>query len=66
MLDFEREWWATSGSKEAAISERFGITPVRYYQLLNRVLGSHAALAYDPVTANRLRRIRLPRKVCGL
>lgn len=58
MLDFEREWWATTGGKETAIIERFDISPVRYYQVLNRLLASAAAVAHDPVTVNRLRRIR--------
>lgn len=57
MLDTEREWWATPGRKEAAIADRFGMSAVRYYQLLNRLLADRAALAYDPVTVNRLRRI---------
>ncbi|MDM3894803.1 DUF3263 domain-containing protein [Mycobacterium intracellulare] len=62
MLDFERLWWATAGGKEAAIAARFRMTPVRYYQLLNRLLPAAAALAYDPVTVNRLRRISTARR----
>lgn len=62
MLDFERLWWATTGSKETEIAERFAMSPVRYYQRLNRVLAAPAALAYDPVTVNRLRRISAPRR----
>lgn len=57
MLDLEREFWATPGGKEDAIVRRFGMTPVRYYQHLTRLLAVPAALAYDPVTVNRLRRI---------
>jgi hypothetical protein len=58
IIDMEREWWATSGGKEAAIADRFGMSAVRYYQVLNQVLVLPAALEYDPVTVNRLRRIR--------
>lgn len=58
MLDLEGQWWSTPGRKEAAISDRFGMSATRYYQLLNRLLGSQAALAYDPVTVNRLLRQR--------
>lgn len=58
MLDTEREWWATAGGKEAAISDRFGVSAVRYYQLLNRLLSSRRALQYDPVTVKRLRRLQ--------
>jgi len=57
MLDTEREWWASAGRKEAAIADRFGMSATRYYQLLTRLIGSEAALAYDPVTVNRLRRL---------
>jgi hypothetical protein len=57
ILDLERRFWATAGAKEDAI-RAFGITPVRYYQLANHLADSEAALAYDPVTVNRLRRIR--------
>jgi hypothetical protein len=62
MLDLEGEWWATPGRKEAAISDQFGMSATRYYQLLNRLLGSQAALAYDPVTMNRLQRTRCSRQ----
>jgi hypothetical protein len=57
MLDLEREWWRTPGAKEAAISDRFGMSAVRYYQLLVRLIASEEALAYDPLVVNRLRRI---------
>lgn len=60
MLDFESQWWSTIGGKETAIAERFGMSQVRYYQSLNRVLATQAALSYDPVTVNRLRRISAP------
>ena len=58
MLDLEREWWATQGGKESAIVERIGVNPVRYYQRLNHLGETESALAYDPVTVNRLRRVR--------
>ncbi|OBC11164.1 hypothetical protein A5784_35455 [Mycobacterium sp. 852013-50091_SCH5140682] len=58
MLDVEREWWSTPGGKEIAIVECVGLSPVRYYQRLNRLLDTAAALDHDPVTVNRLRRIR--------
>jgi hypothetical protein len=34
------------------------MSPTRYYQLLNALLDDRNAAAYDPVTVNRLRRIR--------
>lgn len=66
VLDFERRWWATTGGKEAAIAAQFEMSPVRYYQRLAQVLAAPAAVAYDPVTVNRLRRISAPRRVRGL
>lgn len=56
ILDMERQFWRTSGAKEDAIRE-LGLTPIRYYQLLQRLIGTDAALAADPVTVKRLRRI---------
>lgn len=58
LLDFERDWTAHAGRKEAAIRARFGISAARYYQLLNRVLHRPEALAYDPLTVKRLSRRR--------
>lgn len=56
MLDLERQWFATAGCKEDAI-RRLGLSPVRYYQLLAKVVHTEAALAYDPLTVHRLLRI---------
>ena len=62
ILDFEREWWKYSGSKEVAVRERFDLSPTRYYQLLNRLIDEDAALAYDPMLVKRLRRLRSARQ----
>jgi hypothetical protein len=61
ILDFERQWWKHAGAKEQAIRDIFQISPTRYYQLLNALLDDPAALAYDPVTVRRLRRVRSAR-----
>lgn len=61
-LDFEKEWWSLPGSKEAEIRERFGISTTRYYQLLNSLIDTEAALAYDPLLVKRLRRLRTARQ----
>lgn len=58
LLDFERDWREHEGRKGEAVRERFGISQARYYQLLNRLLASPAALAYDPLLVLRLRRRR--------
>ncbi|MFH8368705.1 DUF3263 domain-containing protein [Streptomyces sp. NPDC018031] len=62
MLAVERRGWPGPGAKERAIREQLGISPTRYYQLLNALLDDPAALAHDPVTVNRLRRIRETRR----
>jgi Protein of unknown function (DUF3263) len=58
ILDFEREAWKLTISKERAIRERFGFSPARYRQLLNRVIDLPEALACDPMLVRRLRRVR--------
>lgn len=58
VLEFERIWWQTAESKDDAIRSKFGLSPVRYYQQLNQILDGDDALKDDPITVNRLRRIR--------
>lgn len=62
VLSLERRSWAGPGAKERAIREQLGISPVRYYQLLNALIDDRRALAEDPVTVNRLRRVRDARR----
>ncbi|UQA93626.1 DUF3263 domain-containing protein [Streptomyces halobius] len=62
VLAVERRSWPAAGPKERAIREHLGISPTRYYQLLNALLDDPRALAHDPVTINRLRRIRDARR----
>ena len=62
LLEFEKQWWALPGSKEAEIRDRFDISPTRYYQLLNALIDSEAALAHDPLLVKRLRRLRSTRQ----
>jgi hypothetical protein len=62
VLALERHAWPGPGAKERAIREQLGISPVRYYQLLNALLDSEGALAHDPLTVNRLRRVRDARR----
>ena len=61
VLDVERRWWRYSGVKETAIRERLGMSGTRYYQILNQLLDSEAALAHDPMLVKRLRRLRSER-----
>lgn len=62
VLAVERRGWPGPGAKERAIRERLGLSPTRYYQLLNALLDDPRALEHDPVTVNRLRRIRDERR----
>ncbi|MFH0245928.1 DUF3263 domain-containing protein [Streptomyces sp. HK10] len=58
ILALESRSWPAPGPKERVIRERLGLSPTRYYQLLNALLDDPRALAHDPVTVNRLRRRR--------
>ncbi|WP_411101566.1 DUF3263 domain-containing protein [Streptomyces sp. cmx-4-9] len=58
VLACEGRTWPGPGAKERAIRETLGMTPVRYYQLLNALMDDPRALAHAPGTVNRLRRIR--------
>ncbi|GAA2431200.1 hypothetical protein GCM10010421_19620 [Streptomyces glaucus] len=62
ILALERRGFSGPGAKERAIREELGLAPVRYFQLLNALLDDPRALALDPVTVNRLRRIRRARR----
>ncbi|GGV77191.1 DUF3263 domain-containing protein [Streptomyces griseoloalbus] len=62
VLALERRGFTGPGVKERAIREELGLAPVRYYQLLNALLDDPRALAHDPVTVNRLRRVRDTRR----
>ncbi|GAA2386668.1 hypothetical protein GCM10010420_06840 [Streptomyces glaucosporus] len=62
VLAIERRGWPSPGAKERAIRERLGLSPTRYYQLLNALLDDPRALVHDPVTVNRLRRRRDARR----
>lgn len=61
ILDFERQWWKYAGAKETAVRELFGLTATRYYQELNALIDTEAALAHDPMLVKRLRRQRAAR-----
>ncbi len=55
VLDFEAQWQAGSPLKEDAIRRTFdGMTPTRYYQVLNRVIDTPEALEHNPMLVHRL------------
>jgi hypothetical protein len=62
VLDLERRWVVSGGSKPRLIRQRLGMSPTRYHQVLVRVIDSPEALAYDPMLVRRLRRLREARR----
>jgi hypothetical protein len=62
IMDFERQWWKYAGAKEQAIRELFDMSATRYYQILNALIDTPEALAYDPMLVKRLRRMRASRQ----
>jgi len=62
ILEFEKQWWAFPGTKEAEIRGRFDLSAPRYYQLLNDLIDTPEALARDPLLVKRLRRQRAARQ----
>lgn len=62
ILAFERQWWKYAGAKEQAVRATFELSATRYYQLLNQLIDRPEALAHDPMTVKRLRRLRSRRQ----
>ena len=62
ILAFERQWWKYAGAKEQAIRELFDMSGTRYYQVLNALIDTPAAMAADPMLVKRLRRLRASRQ----
>lgn len=62
ILQFEKSWYRFEGAKQKAIRDRFGLSPTRYYQLLNSLLDDPAALMAEPVVVRRLQRQRQSRR----
>ncbi len=62
ILSFERQWWKYAGAKEDAIRALFSMSGTQYYQVLNALIDTEAALAHDPMLVKRLRRMRAARQ----
>jgi hypothetical protein len=62
ILTFERQWWKYAGAKEQAVRELFDMSATRYYQVLNALIDTPAALSADPLLVKRLRRLRASRQ----
>ena len=61
VLEFERATWKYSGTRAAAILERFGWSEARHAQVVLHLIDQPAAAAYDPELVARLRRLRAQR-----
>jgi hypothetical protein len=62
VLDLAAKAWPGAGARDRSVRERLGISPTAYLQLLNALLDDPRALAYAPVTVNRLRAGREARR----
>jgi hypothetical protein len=58
VLAFEATWSRHTAAKEESIRDAFGLSAARYYQLLNAVIDSPAAVRHDPMLVARLQRAR--------
>lgn len=58
MLRFATQRWNQSGLKVAAIREQFGVSEVRFYATLNKVIEKPAAARAFPVLVRQLRSLR--------
>lgn len=61
LLDLAGAFYAEESGRVAAVHARFGMTPTRFWQRVNALIGSLEALEHDPLTVNRLRRLRASR-----
>ena len=61
MLDLAGGTFKYAGSLDAAAGERFGLSPTRYWQEVDRLLRTPEAAAYRPALVARLNgRLRSP------
>lgn len=58
VVEFENSAPKTLGAKEEAIRKQLGLSPIRYYQLLNIAIDMPEIIEKFPVLTARLRRIR--------
>lgn len=57
LLDFAARHYRFAGAREEAIRTELGMSSTTFWRKVNDLLDDPAALAYDPVTVNRYRRI---------
>lgn len=62
MIDFARRWYRYAGKQEQDMRDEFGLSATRFWAKFNLLLDRPEALAYDPTTVNRYRRMRKARQ----
>ena len=62
VIAVEQRRWNRRGAKEQVTHDLFGVSATRYAQAVNAIVDRPEALMLDPVTVNRLRRLRETRK----
>jgi hypothetical protein len=60
MLDVAAQTYKYAGSVDVIAKERFGLSPTRFWQEINRLIQTEAAVAYRPEAVRRLHQRRRP------
>jgi uncharacterized protein DUF3263 len=58
VLDFAGRTYLYRGAQEQAILDEFNLSPARFWQIVNRLVDTEAAIAYAPVTCRLYRERR--------
>ena len=60
MIDVAAQTYKYAGSVDVVAKERFGLSPTRFWQDVNRIIQTDAAHAYRPEAVRRLNQRRRP------
>lgn len=55
LIRFESRWPQHTPAKVSAVRRELGLTPARYYQLLDRAAHTVEGITADPITARKVR-----------
>lgn len=58
ILEVEKGWWRLAKTRDQAIREHVGISPMRYYLLLSQMLDTPRVWKAEPALIGRLRELR--------
>ena len=61
ILDIQGMPFKYQGAREALIRDELGLTATHFYQLLNMIIDTEPAMAYNPMLVKRLRARRVSR-----